>query len=152
MTKKNDRNTNPMEEDMQGQKIALVAGAMGGMGAAICQSLARDGLRVIAACPPHYRFKDEWLAMQRALGFDFLSEEIEITDDSMLQPLLERIEREFGPLEVLVNNAEMTRYCNLSSLADCSCARVVSIEPCEGAYRTRVWYPGAQGSGRRLNS
>lgn len=137
---------------MQGQKVAFVAGAMGGMGAAICQSLARDGLRVIAGCQPHFRFKDEWLAMQRALGFDFLSEEIEITDGSKLQPLLQRIEREFGQIEVVVNNAEMTRYRNLAGLADSSRARIVSIEPCEGAYRTRIWYPGAQAAGRQLNS
>jgi NAD(P)-dependent dehydrogenase (short-subunit alcohol dehydrogenase family) len=131
----------PEEEDMPGQKIAFVAGAMGGMGAAICQSLARDGLRVIAGCQPRFRFKDEWLATQRALGFDFLSEEHEISDDSKLPPLLERIGREFGPVEMLVNNAEMTHFRNLSAIADSSHARVVSIEPVEGAYRTRVWYP-----------
>ncbi|MFO1346369.1 MAG: hypothetical protein U1E85_08730 [Rhodocyclaceae bacterium] len=56
---------------MPAQKVAFVAGAMGGMGAAICQSLARDGLRVVAGCPPHYRFKDEWLAMQRHSASSF---------------------------------------------------------------------------------
>lgn len=124
---------------MPAQKVAFVAGAMGGMGAAICQSLARDGLRVVAGCPPHYRFKDEWLAMQKALGFEFLSEEHEIADDALLAPLLDRIEREIGPVEVLVNNAEMTRFRSLARLA-CH-LRVVSIEPVEGAYRTRVWLP-----------
>lgn len=124
---------------MQSQKVAFVAGAMGGMGAAICQSLARDGLRVIAGCPPRYRFKDEWLAMQRALGFEFLSAEHEITDSCALAPLLDRIEREVGPLEVLINNAEMTKFHNLSVLS--GRARIVSIEPVEGAYRTRVWLP-----------
>lgn len=133
---------------MPGQKIAFVAGAMGGMGAAICQSLARDGLRVIAGCQPRFRFKDEWLAMQKALGFDFLAEEHEISDDSKLQPLLERITRELGPVEMLVNNAEMTHFRNLSALADFSRARVVSIEPVDGAYRTRVWYPNTTASRR----
>ncbi len=122
---------------MPTQKIAFVAGAMGGMGAAICQSLARDGLRVIAGCAPDYRFKDEWLAMQRALGFEFISQEHEIADDRQLEPLLDRIERELGPIEVVVNNAEMTRFRNLAPLA--SRARVVSIEPVDGAYRTRIW-------------
>lgn len=126
---------------MHDQKVAFVAGAMGGMGAAICQSLARDGLRVIAGCSPRFRFKEEWLAMQRALGFDFMSEEHEISGDASLQPLLERIGREIGPVEVLVNNAEMTRFRDLATLATRACARVVSIEPHEGAYRTRVWYP-----------
>lgn len=126
---------------MHAQKVAFVAGAMGGMGAAICQSLARDGLRVIAGCPPRYRFKEEWLAMQRALGFDFLSEEHEIADGCQLDSLLDRIEREVGPLEVLVNNAEMTQFNNLANLA--ARARLVSIEPVEGAYRTRVWLPAS---------
>lgn len=124
---------------MPAQKVAFVAGAMGGMGAAICQSLARDGLRVVAGCPRDYRFKDEWLAMQRALGFEFMSEECELTDGGQFDPLLDRIEREIGPLEVLVNNAEMTQLRNPARLA--SRARVVSIEPVEGAYRTRVWLP-----------
>ena len=124
------------------EKVAFVAGAMGGMGAAICQSLARDGLRVIAGCPPRYRFKDEWLAMQRALGFEFAAEEHEIADDASLESLLDRIEREVGPLEVLVNNAEMTRFAGLARLA--RRARVVSIEPCDGAYRTHVWLPPVQ--------
>ena len=127
---------------MPAQKVAFVAGAMGGMGAAICQSLARDGLRVIAGCPLHYRLKDEWLTMQRALGFEFMSEEHEMSDDTQLAPLLDRIEREIGPLEVLVNNAEMTRFRSLARLAER--ARVVSIEPVEGAYRTRVWLPGTR--------
>ncbi|MBW7900243.1 MAG: SDR family NAD(P)-dependent oxidoreductase [Rhodocyclaceae bacterium] len=127
---------------MSMQKVAFVAGAMGGMGAAICQSLARDGLRVVAGCPPHFRFKDEWLAMQRALGFEFLSEEHELADDRQLEPLLDRIEREVGPVEVLVNNAEMTHFRNVSALA--RRARVVSIEPVEGAYRTHVWLPTGQ--------
>lgn len=127
---------------MTEQKVAFVAGAMGGFGAAICQSLARDGLRVIAGCAPRFRFKDEWLATQRALGFDFIPEEHEIGDDTTLPPLLARIAREIGPVEVLVNNAEMTRFRNLSRLAaNRNCGRIVSIEPVEGAYRTSVWYP-----------
>jgi len=127
-----------MNENMR--KVAVVAGAMGGMGAAICQSLARDGLRVIAGCPPDFRFKHEWLAMQRALGFDFIVEEFDAADDDALPPLLDRIEREFGPLEVLVNNAEMTARHNLAALA--RRARVVSIEPAGSCWRTHVWLPG----------
>ena len=53
---------------------------------------------------------------------------------TQLAPLLDRIEREIGPVEVLVNNAEMTRFRSLARLA-CH-LRVVSIEPVEGAYRT----------------
>ena len=80
-------------------------------GAAICQTLARDGLRVIVSATHPFRFRDEWLALQRAAGFDFMSEEHEISDDSTFIPLLEKISREIGPVEVLVGiNAEMTTF------------------------------------------
>ena len=53
------------------KKIALVTGAMGGLGTAICQSLAKDGFKVVANCLPNFELKDAWLSAQRDLGFDF---------------------------------------------------------------------------------
>jgi NAD(P)-dependent dehydrogenase (short-subunit alcohol dehydrogenase family) len=117
--------------------IALVAGAMGGMGAAICQSLARDGLRVVANCGPGYRFKDEWLAMQRAAGFDFLAAEADVADDRAWTALIERLERDLGPLRVVVNNAEMTRRTRLPDGGH----RLVTIAPADGCYRVSTWTP-----------
>ena len=55
------------------QKIALVTGAMGGLGTAICQSLAKDGFKVVANCLPNFEQKDGWLSAQRDLGFDFVA-------------------------------------------------------------------------------
>ena len=46
------------------QKVALVTGAMGGLGTAICRSLAKDGMTVVANCLPGFPQKDEWLADQ----------------------------------------------------------------------------------------
>ncbi|RXF38779.1 SDR family NAD(P)-dependent oxidoreductase, partial [Enterococcus faecalis] len=57
------------------QKIALVTGAMGGLGTAICQSLAKDGMKVVANCLPGFDQKEGWLAAQRDLGFDFVAAE-----------------------------------------------------------------------------
>ena len=44
------------------KKIALVTGAMGGLGTAICKSLAQSGFTVVANCLPNFPPKDEWLA------------------------------------------------------------------------------------------
>ena len=90
-------------------RIALVTGAMGGLGTAICQALARDGFTVVANCLPGYEHKDAWLAEQAALGFDFTPAEGDVSDYDSCAAMVARIEAEVGPVDVLVNNAGITR-------------------------------------------
>ncbi len=91
------------------QRVALVTGAMGGIGTAICQALAKDGFRVVANCVPGFPQKDEWLAKQRALGFDFVAVEGDVADYASCQAMVQEIEAKVGPVDVLVNNAGITR-------------------------------------------
>jgi acetoacetyl-CoA reductase len=51
-------------------KVALVTGAMGGLGTAMCQALAKDGYKVAANCLPDFPPAPEWMASQKALGYD----------------------------------------------------------------------------------
>jgi acetoacetyl-CoA reductase len=91
------------------QRIALVTGAMGGLGTAICQGLAKDGMKVVANCLPGFPQKDEWLAKQKELGFDFIAAEGDVSDYESSVAMVAKIEAEVGPIEVLVNNAGITR-------------------------------------------
>ena len=92
-----------------GKKIALVTGAMGGLGTAICKSLAKDGYTVVANCLPDFPPKDEWLAKMKAEGFDFKVAEADVTDFDGCGAMVKKIESEIGPIDVLVNNAGITR-------------------------------------------
>lgn len=90
-------------------RLALVTGAMGGLGTAICQALARDGFRVVANCLPEHEEQPGWLAAQREQGFDFLVAEADVADFDSCAGMVAQIEAQAGPVDVLVNNAGITR-------------------------------------------
>ena len=91
------------------QKVAYVTGGMGGIGTAICQSLAKDGFKVIAGCGPNSPRKDKWLAQQKELGFDFLASEGNVADWESTVAAFNKVKAEVGRIDVLVNNAGITR-------------------------------------------
>lgn len=91
------------------QKIAYVTGGMGGIGTAICQRLAKDGYKVIAGCGPNSPRKDRWLAEQKALGYDFIASEGNVGDWNSTVAAFNKVKAEVGTVDVLVNNAGITR-------------------------------------------
>ncbi|MCK9282762.1 MAG: beta-ketoacyl-ACP reductase [Rhodocyclaceae bacterium] len=91
------------------KKIALVTGGMGGLGTAICKSLAQSGFTVAANCLPGFPQKDEWLVRTKADGFDFHAAEGDVSDFDSCAAMVKKLEAELGPVDVLVNNAGITR-------------------------------------------
>lgn len=92
------------------EKVALVTGGIGGIGTAICQRLAKDGYRVVASYHPSE--EDAAAAWKQArAGEDteigVASGDVSSADDSAR--MISEIEARFGPVEVLVNCAGITR-------------------------------------------
>ena len=90
------------------QRLAYVTGGMGGIGTAICQKLSRDGHKVIAGCGPTRDHK-KWLAEQNAAGFTFDASVGNVADWDSTVEAFKRVKEEHGPVDVLVNNAGITR-------------------------------------------
>ena len=92
------------------QRIALVTGAMGGIGTAVCQELARAGHKVVASYHPQFDNKDEWLKEMEAAGFkDFIPVAGDVADIASVQAMVAEAEAKAGPIDILVNNAGITR-------------------------------------------
>ncbi|HEY6641810.1 3-ketoacyl-ACP reductase [Povalibacter sp.] len=91
------------------QRIAYVTGGMGGIGTAICKRLAREGFRVVAGCGPNSQRKITWLAEMQALGHDIVASEGNVADWESTVTAFDRVKAELGPVDVLVNNAGITR-------------------------------------------
>jgi acetoacetyl-CoA reductase len=90
------------------QKVAYVTGGMGGIGTAICQRLHKEGFKVIAGCGPTRDF-NKWIGEQKALGYTFYTSVGNVADwDSTVQAFSKAI-AEHGVIDVLVNNAGITR-------------------------------------------
>ena len=91
------------------KKVAYVTGGMGGIGTSICQRLAKDGYTVVAGCGPNSPRKDRWLAEQKALGFDFIASEGNVSDWDSTKAAFDKVKAEVGEIDVLVNNAGITK-------------------------------------------
>ena len=90
------------------KKVAYVTGGMGGIGTAICQRLNKDGLLVIAGCGPS-RDWQKWLDEQKVLGYDFKASVGNVADWQSTVDAFTKSVAEHGPIDVLVNNAGITR-------------------------------------------
>ncbi len=89
-------------------RVALVTGGTGGIGTSIIQRLAQTGHRVAT----NYRDEDRaraWQEKMRAAGVEVALAPGDVSSPEQAQALVEQIQRDLGPIEVLVNNAGITR-------------------------------------------
>jgi acetoacetyl-CoA reductase len=82
---------------------------MGGLGEAICIKLAALGYSVVTTYSPSNTKAREWLQTMRVQGFDFYAYACDVTDWESCQACVRKVAAEIGPVDVLVNNAGITR-------------------------------------------
>jgi acetoacetyl-CoA reductase len=91
------------------KRVALVTGGMGGLGKAICIKLAALGDTVVTTYSPSNTKAREWLQTMRSQGLDFYAYACDVTDWESCQACVRKVTAEIGPVDVLVNNAGITR-------------------------------------------
>jgi len=91
------------------QRIALVTGGMGGLGEAIAQRLLADGMRVVVTHSLHNDHVAQWLQAQRNAGRLFTAFPVDVTDFASCQDCVSHVRSEVGEVDILINNAGVTR-------------------------------------------
>lgn len=88
-------------------RVAVVTGAVGGIGSVICRTLAGAGARLVLV---DRKPEADIQAFADTLpGQGHLAAQTAIDDSAQLRSLAERVAGQFGTLDVLVNNAGITR-------------------------------------------
>lgn len=105
-------------------KVALVTGATGGIGAAIARALHFQGAQVALTG----RRVGELNALAAELGRRALVAPADLTDPSVASALVEQVETTFGTLDVLVNNAGLTRDGLAVRMGDQDWASVLEVD------------------------
>ena len=91
------------------QRIALVTGGMGGLGEAICTKLAGMGIKVVVTYSPGNTKSKEWLQEMEGKGFKFHAYACDVADFESCARVIGQITEELGPVDILINNAGITR-------------------------------------------
>jgi 3-oxoacyl-[acyl-carrier protein] reductase len=86
-------------------KVVLVTGASRGIGAAIAVAFAREGATVVVNYLSNDTAAAEVVAACQAAGGDAWAARADVRSDTAVQVMVDEIVREFGHIDVVVNNA-----------------------------------------------
>lgn len=129
--------------DSNPQRIAIVTGASRGIGAAIAKALAADGKHVVCVARNQAKL-DEVKAEIETAGGSASTATCDISDGDAITAMVEAVAEEHGRLDVLVNNAGITRDNLLMRMSDEEFDDVISTNlrsvfiACRAASRTMV--------------
>jgi acetoacetyl-CoA reductase len=107
-------------------RVALVTGGMGGLGEAICIKLAALGYQVVTTHSPGNSKVAAWLKGMNSLGYGFRAYPCDVTDFDSCRDCVAAVSSEVGPVDVLVNNAGITRDMTFKKMTKADWDAVIS--------------------------
>ena len=135
------------------KRNVLVTGGMGGLGESICTKMADAGYRVVVTFSPSNKTSTEWLAAMKQRGYDFAGVPCDVGDFDSCVRALEQVEKEVGPVDVLVNNAGITRDMTFKKMtkADWDVVMRTNLDSCFNMSKQVVDGMVERGWGRVIN-
>jgi acetoacetyl-CoA reductase len=98
-------------------RVALVTGGMGGLGAAISRALHDAGMTVAVSHSKHNDHVSSWLQGERDAGREFHAYEADIADFDSCAHCAQSVLGELGVVDVLINNAGITHDTSFAKMS-----------------------------------
>jgi NAD(P)-dependent dehydrogenase (short-subunit alcohol dehydrogenase family) len=133
-------------------QVALVTGAGSGIGAAIALAMAADGARVVCADINSEAVQ----ATAEKAGSDSLALTADVGEVAAIEAMLDATIERFGKLDIIVNNAGVTRKADIMDLTEADWDRIHRVNAkgvffcLQGAARRMISRDGGSG-GRIIN-
>lgn len=102
-------------------KVALVTGAGAGIGKAIALAMAKEGAKLAVA---DINSASAALTAQEAVGNRGLAIEADCGDLASIEAMVSTVVKEWGRLDIIVNNAGVTRYAYVMDLTEADWDRI----------------------------
>ena len=122
------------------KRIALVTGGTGGIGTSICKQLSDDGYQVIAGyySGGNHEKAQAWQEQMKADGYDIAVAYGNIRDFESCQTCIDGIRKDFGTIDILVNNGGITRDTTLKKMSPEHWDDVIATNLTSVFYMTRL--------------
>jgi 3-oxoacyl-[acyl-carrier protein] reductase len=132
-------------------KVAIVTGGAGGIGAAVCERLARDGFTVVVNYGGGAAPAEALVARIEAAGGRAVTAQADVSDAAQVGRMFASAETAFGGVDVLVNNAGVMRLATIGDSDDALFDRLIAVN-LTGTFNTlREAARRLRGGGRIIN-
>lgn len=108
-------------------RTAIVTGASRGIGAALARRLAVDGFQTVINYATSAAEAEQVAAAIEAAGGRARAVRADVADPAAVKALFDQAEAEYGPVDVLVNNAGIAKAAPLAEVTDADFQRLIAV-------------------------
>ncbi|ETA82156.1 3-oxoacyl-ACP reductase FabG [Youngiibacter fragilis] len=133
-------------------RVAIVTGSAQGLGRAMAERLAADGVKVVITDVNEEKI-NEAVAELQAKGYDVFGARCDVTNRDEIRALGEKIIGKYGKLDIVVNNAGITKDASFKKMTDAQWDAVMTVD-LKSVFlvsQELVKYLEANGYGRIIN-
>jgi NAD(P)-dependent dehydrogenase (short-subunit alcohol dehydrogenase family) len=132
-------------------KVALITGASRGIGRGIAEVFAEEGADVAVNYVVSSQKADQVAAWIRSKGTRAITVKADVARRADVEPMIDKVWRELGPIDVLVNNAGIETIVPFLELTDDQWTRLVDVNLrgawlCSQVFCRRALAEGRKGS------
>lgn len=133
-------------------KVALVTGGAYGIGFAIAEGLAKAGARIAFNCRSE-EHRTKALEDYQKKGIDAKGYICDVTEETQVQEMLAKIEKELGVVDILVNNAGIIKRIPMTEMKAEEFREVIDIDLVAPFIMAKAVLPGMiqKGGGKIIN-